>query len=300
MFLMLLMLLMLLMFVMLLIFYDSKTQRPAQQRSQLPSPTDTGGNASAATDHVNTALGQSGDKDALRSARANLNWGVRAAKRAYGQKVQSHFTDSKNPRRLWQGIQSITDYKPCPVPSDDDTDFLNILNTYFSWFEEAHTTTITKATLSKDDEVLSLDSADVRRTLHRVIPRKAAGPDNIPGYVFKECAEQLVYILTDIYNISLSQAIVPQCFKATTIMPLPKKSPALTFNGYRPVALTPIMMKCFKKLVKDHIMSRLPAMLDLIQFAYRPNRSTDDAISAALHQSLTHLENKNSCVDAFH
>ncbi|KAK1787339.1 hypothetical protein P4O66_002838 [Electrophorus voltai] len=169
------------------------------------------------------------------------------------------------------------------MPSDDDTDFLNIFSTYFSWFEEANTTTITKATFRKDDEVLGLDSADVQRTLRRVNPRKAAGPDNIPGNVFKECADQLAYVLTDIYNTSLSQAIVPQCFKATTAVPLPKKSPALTFKDYRPVALTPIMMKCFERLAKDHIMSRLLATLDPLQFAYRPNHSTDDAISAALH-----------------
>ncbi|KAK1785549.1 hypothetical protein P4O66_018921, partial [Electrophorus voltai] len=43
-------------------------------------------------------------------------------------------------------------------------------------------------------------------------------------------------------------------------------------------------------------MSRLPATLDPLQFAYRPNRYTDDAISAALHRSLTYLENKNRYV----
>ncbi|KAK1803292.1 hypothetical protein P4O66_004079 [Electrophorus voltai] len=114
--------------------------------------------------------------------------------------------------------------------------------------------------------------------------------------MFRECADQLAHILTDIYNTSLSQAIVPQCFKATTTVPLPKKSPAITLNDYRPIALTPIMMQCFERLAKDHIMSRLPATLDPLQFAYRPNRSTDDAISAELQQSLTHLDNKSSYV----
>ncbi|KAK1787367.1 hypothetical protein P4O66_002723 [Electrophorus voltai] len=59
------------------------------------------------------------------------------------------------------------------------------------------------------------------------------------------------------------------------------------------------MMKCFERLVKDHIMSRLPATLDPLQFVYRPNRSTDDAIPAVLHRSLTHLENKNGYVRIF-
>ncbi len=45
-----------------------------------------------------------------------------------------------------------------------------------------------------------------------------------------------------------------------------------------------------------HIKSRLPNTLDPFQFAYHPNRSTDDAISTTLHLALTHLEQKDSYV----
>ncbi len=40
----------------------------------------------------------------------------------------------------------------------------------------------------------------------------------------------------------------------------------------------------------------LPASLDPLQFAYRSNRSTDDAIAFKLHTALSHLENKNTNV----
>lgn len=55
-------------------------------------------------------------------------------------------------------------------------------------------------------------------------------------------------------------------------------------------------MKRFEKLVKSHIILRLPAAFDPFQFAYQPNRSTDDAIEVPLHLSLEHLESKNSYV----
>ena len=134
----------------------------------------------------------------------------------------------------------------------------------------------------------------MRTTLLKVNPRKAAGPDNIPGRVLRDCADSLTDVLTDIYNTSLNQAIIPASFKATTIVPLPKKSPVSSLNDYRPIALTPIMMKCFERLVKAHLTSTLPTTLDPYQFAYRPKRSTDDAIATALHLCLAHLENKNS------
>ncbi len=141
-----------------------------------------------------------------------------------------------------------------------------------------------------------LSAADVRKTLSRINPRKAAGPDNIPGRVLKDCAAQLTDVLTDIFNTSLSQAVVPTCLKSTTIIPVPKKSPVSCLNDYRPIALTPIIMKCFEKLVMQKIKTSLPNTLDPLQFAYRPNRSTDDAISTTLHLALTHLENKDSYV----
>ncbi len=56
------------------------------------------------------------------------------------------------------------------------------------------------------------------------------------------------------------------------------------------------MMKCFERLVMQKIKNSLPNTLDPLQFAYRPNRSTDDAISSTLHLALTHLENKDSYV----
>ncbi|MFY0383420.1 RNA-directed DNA polymerase, partial [Bacillus sp. YIM B13582] len=146
------------------------------------------------------------------------------------------------------------------------------------------------------DQVLCLTTAEVRKTLCRVNPRKSAGPDNIPGRVLRECAEQLADVFTDIFNISLSSATVPSCLKMTTIIPVPKKSSVSCLNDYRPVALTPIVMKCFERLVMRHIKTQLPPSLDPMQFAYRPNRSTDDAISTTLHLALTHLDNKDSYV----
>ena len=74
-----------------------------------------------------------------------------------------------------------------------------------------------------------------------------------------------------------------------TIMPKPRvpKNPTISsLSDYRPVALTPIMMKCFERLVKDHTVSRPKPKFDPYQFAYWPKHSTEDAISSALHPSL--------------
>ncbi|KAK2899445.1 hypothetical protein Q8A73_012574 [Channa argus] len=175
---------------------------------------------------------RTGDKTALRTARAKLSRAIRETKCA--EPLLARFEAQNNVKAR----------KPTP-PSD---------------------------------QVLCLTTAEVRKTLCRVNPRKSAEPDNVPGSVLRECAEQLADVFTDIFNISLSSNVVPTCLKATTIVPVPKKS------------------TCFERLVMRHIKTQLPTSLDPMQFAYRPNRSTDDAISTTLHLALTHLDSKDSYV----
>ena len=73
-----------------------------------------------------------------------------------------------------------------------------------------------------------------------------------------------------------------------------KNANATCLNDYRPVALTSVAMKCFERLVIAHINTIIPETLDPHQFAYRLKRSTDDAISIALHTALSHLHKRNT------
>ncbi|KAK3550910.1 hypothetical protein QTP70_008073 [Hemibagrus guttatus] len=178
-------------------------------------------------------------------------------------------------------MSAITNYKTTPSACDSDTSLPDAVCVY----NIAERKTIPPP----NNQVLCLSMADVKRNLGRVNPRKSARPDNIPDRVLRECAGQLVDVFIEIFNISLSSAVVPTCLKTMTIVPVPKKSTVSC-----PVALIPIVMKCFKRLVMRHIKTQLPPSLDPLQFAYRPNRSTDDAITTALHLSLTHLDNKDT------
>ena len=98
----------------------------------------------------------------------------------------------------------------------------------------------------------------------------------------------------DIFNRSLLLASVPLCLNSSIVVPVPIKSAVTCLNDYRPVALTPVIMKCFERLVLKYIKDVIPAGLDSHQFAYRGNRSTEDAVSIALHGALTHLEHPNT------
>ncbi|KAK3570284.1 hypothetical protein QTP86_017203 [Hemibagrus guttatus] len=189
----------------------------------------------------------------------------------------------------YTSLQHITEYRQ--RNQGDITPKITLpdeLNEFYACFEASNTGQQHKTLASEGilDTPLTTSSAEVCMALRKTNPLKAAGPDNIPGRALMVCSSELADVFTDIYNLSLTQALVPTCFKSTTIIPLPKNT-VTCLNDYRSIALTPIAMKCFERIVMSHIKRNIPTTVDPFQFAYRQNRSTEDAVNAAIHTALT-------------
>lgn len=110
--------------------------------------------------------------------------------------------------------------------------------------------------------ILSLQEHEVRRRLKAVNPRRAADPCGIPGAMGKVCTDQLVGILTRLFNLSLTHATLLTFLKAFTIIPIPKKTGIDSLKDYRPIAHTSVVMKCLEWIVCQHIRDYLPPSLD--------------------------------------
>ncbi len=75
------------------------------------------------------------------------------------------------------------------------------------------------------------------------------------------------------------------------------KKPKITgINDYRPVALMSVVMKSFEKLVLAQLKDITGPSRDPLQFAYRANRSVDDAVNMGLHYVLQHLDRPGAYV----
>ncbi|KAK0135194.1 RNA-directed DNA polymerase from mobile element jockey [Merluccius polli] len=239
---------------------------------------------------------RSGDRLAYSSARRELREGIQLAKHRHKHRIEEHFRED-NPRSMWRGIRAITDYKQSERQVSHDPTLPDTLNSFFARFE----TTSGEETehlprLEEQPQPLILQLHQVSSSLRKINIRKAAGPDRVSGWTLKMCADQLAGVFLDIFNLSLLLATVPLCLKSSIIVPVPKKSAVTCNNDYRPVALTPVIMKCFERLILKYIKDLIPVGLDSHQFAYRGNRSTEDAVSIGLHSALTHLERPNSYV----
>ncbi|KAK1801020.1 hypothetical protein P4O66_004683 [Electrophorus voltai] len=171
------------------------------------------------------------------------------------------------------------------------------LNFFFARYDVKTAETDTLTPPSSNSHFSTVQEHEMRRVLKAVFPRKGASPDGVSGRVLKECADQLSEVFMKIFNLSLSKSIIPPCLKSATIITLPKKTAISSFNDYCPVALTPVIIKLFERQVLQHIKASLPFTFRPHQLASRANRSTDDAISTALHTAPSHLEHQGKFVD---
>ena len=79
---------------------------------------------------------------------------------------------------MWQGLQTITDYKGKHSRElASDTSLQHELNYFYACFEASNTETCMRASAVPDDCVITLSVADVSKTLKQVNNHKAAGPD---------------------------------------------------------------------------------------------------------------------------
>ena len=67
-------------------------------------------------------------------------------------------------------------------------------------------------------------------------------------------------------------------------------------NDLRPVALTSAVMKVCEHVVLCTLEKTVKDYIDPLQFAYRKNRSTDDAVLYILENIYSHLEKTGSTV----
>lgn len=239
---------------------------------------------------------RAGDRPAYSRARRELRKGIQAAKHRYKQHIEEHFNDN-NARSMWRGIRTITDYSRGEQQVSHDPTLPDTLNSFFARFDSQSSREAAHLPQPEEQQQpLRLQLHQVSSTLRRIKPHKAAGPDGVSGRTLKTCADQLAGVFLDIFNMSLQLSMVPVCLKSSIIVPVPKKTTITNLDDYRPIALTPVIMKCFERILLRHIKDVIPVGLDSLQFAYRENRSTEDAVSLALHAALTHLQHPNTYV----
>ena len=218
-------------------------------------------------------------------------------------KVEEKFRTG-NARESWSGLRVMMGKKQTKpwstrhsLPhSANSVDTANELNSFYAGFD-VRDFSEDCATLCETivPEQLDLSEADVVTSFSRLNSHKASGPDGLKGRTLKNCATQLGKVFTLIFQLFWDSHVMPRSWKTSTIIPVPKKATPLQLNDYHPVALTPIIAKCFEKVVSKHLKFDVH-QLDPFQFAYKASRGVEDVSLTLLNLITQHLEKARSYV----
>ena len=102
--------------------------------------------------------------------------------------------------------------------------------------------------IGDDTEIPTITEQQVWNCL-RSIKKTATGPDSIPYTVWKDHAELLTPVLTNVWNLSLETHTWPRTWKRSNIDPLPKVEVPNENNDYRGINITSIIARAFEKTV---------------------------------------------------
>jgi len=118
---------------------------------------------------------------------------------------------------------------------------------------------------------------EVKEVLRNIKVGKAVGPDSITVEIWKSLGEEGVEWHTDLFNVILKTAMMPQEWRYSTIIPLDKnKGDVQNCKNYRGIKLLSYTMKLWERGIKGRL--RVKVRISENQFGFMPGRSSTEAI----------------------
>ena len=122
-------------------------------------------------------------------------------------------------------------------------------------------------------------------------------PMGVPAIVFKECAEALSEPLTILFNSFFDCHYIPDILKRAAIVPVYKSGEKSNPINYRPISLTPILMKILERIVRKQVVQFLTDnnFLNSTQHGFREGRSCLAAL-LNVYDDIVHMISDPSAV----
>ncbi|XP_072043590.1 uncharacterized protein [Amphiura filiformis] len=136
----------------------------------------------------------------------------------------------------------------------------------------------------------------VQKLLSQIKPHTACGPDNLPAYLLKECAEELAPVFTLLFKATLHQGRIPSEWKSANVTPIFKKGDKHKPENYRPISLTAsIVCKTIEHIIHSQIIHHLDnhGLLAETQFGFRKRRSCESQLLLTINDLAEGLRDKH-------
>ena len=109
---------------------------------------------------------------------------------------------------------------------------------------------------------------------------------------YKEIAGPFSPKFAKVLRILLRRGLFPECWREVNITSIPKGAPSSIVTEYRPISITPVLSKVYKKVLSCRMISHLiqEGVFPGCQFAYRSGRGTCDLLLTLDHVLQSFLD----------
>ena len=211
----------------------------------------------------------SGDLASFRHLRNTVNRERKALRERFFASKVKHLKNTK-PSQWWGEVKRIAGMTPASGSDNlrtllhvegldhylPDRDVANAINSAFLDQMKSFSPLDAIPPFEANSAVVTISEVDVLTAIRKLNPRKAAGPDGIPSWVFREYADFIAQPVTSILNCSFAEQQLPPSWKLADVVPIPKQKPVEVINKHlRPISLTPIISKLAEDFVVSAIIS---------------------------------------------
>ena len=139
----------------------------------------------------------------------------------------------------------------------------------------------------------TITEEDIAKQIKKLPQSAAAGPDEIPATLLKNCVDSLKSPLSKIWRQSLEEGCIPDILKTGIITPIYKGGDRTQPQNYRPISLTSHITKIFEKIVREKITNYMNEnnKFNNNQHGFRNGRSCISQLLNHYNKILEHLEN---------
>ena len=229
------------------------------------------------------------DWEEYRRARNKCNAKIKEAKRKYHRELIEN--NSNNPRKFWDAVKEVFPTKSkLSVSSTTKSENIDLVNKFSRYFGKTVSELKSKAAFFSDyiwryhgrkgiRTTQSFRFAYVPKTfiekqLKSLKRKKAAGPDELPPGMIKDCRNEILNPLTYLINLSLRSGRVPSLWKVARVSPIFKSGDISKPENYRPISILPIFSKILERAIHTQLSTYLEKnnLLCRQHFGYRNNR----------------------------
>ena len=122
----------------------------------------------------------------------------------------------------------------------------------------------------------SCNSNDIVKIVKKLKSSSSSGPDGLNAYFIKRTIAVLASPLCKMYNVSLSNGVLPDEWKVAHIVPIFKKGDPHKASQYRPISLTSVVCKILERIVRVKLLDYILVnnIIPNEQHGFVPKKST--------------------------